>query len=71
MSKPGVDAVKFYTDEIAPYKGALELWYLENKSLRVDFKIIFLTAWVIFFPKSQLPFQWFHNLPAKPLWMEQ
>lgn len=71
MSKPGVDAVKFYTEEIAPYKGALELWYLEHKSLWVDFKIIFLTAWSIVFPSSQLTFKWFKGLPEKPSWMEK
>ena len=70
MSKPGVDAIEFYTTKIAPYKGALELWYLEHKNLWVDLKIIFLTAWVILFPKSQLPFKWF-NLPEKPAWMEE
>ena len=71
LSKQGVDAVKFYTEEIAPYKGALELWYLENKSLWVDFKIIFLTAWSIVFPSSQLTFKWFGDLPSKPSWMEK
>jgi len=70
MSKPGVDAVDFYTREISPYKGALELWYLKNKNLWTDFKIIFLTAWVIVFTKSQLPYKIFKDLPAKPQWME-
>ena len=70
MSKHADDAVGFYTNEIAPYKGALELWYLDNKNLWVDFKIIFLTAWVIVFPKSKLPFKLFKKLPAKPAWME-
>ena len=70
MSKPGVDPIDFYTKEIAPYKGALELWYLKQKNIWIDFKIIFLTAWVILFPKSRLPFKWFKNLPPKPEWME-
>ena len=70
MSKQGIDPVAFYTNEIAPYKGALELWYLKQHSLWIDFKIIFLTAWVILFPKSQLPFQWFRDLPPRPQWME-
>jgi len=70
MSRTNIDPVQFYTNEIAPYKGALELWYLKNKTLWIDFKIIFLTAWVIVFPKSKLPFKWFKNLPAKPAWME-
>lgn len=70
ISRPGVDAIDFYEKKIAPYKGELELWYLENKSLWVDFKIIFLTAWVIFFPGSQLIFKWFRNLPPRPAWMD-
>ena len=70
MSKPNVDPVDFYTKEIAPYKGALELWYFRQKNIWIDFKIIFLTAWVILFPKSQLHFKWFKNLPPKPEWME-
>ena len=71
MSKPGIDPIDFYTKKIAPYKGALELWYLQQKNLLTDFKIIFLTAWVIFFPKSKLPFKCFNNLPPKPEWMEE
>ena len=71
MSKPNISPVIFYTNEISPYKGALELWYLKHKNLWVDFKIIFLTAWVILFPKSQLPFKWFKNLPPRPKWMEE
>lgn len=71
MSKPEIDPIDFYTKKIAPYKGALEIWYLQQQSLWTDFMIIFLTAWVIFFPKSQLPFKCFRNLPPKPEWMEE
>ena len=53
----------FYRDCISPYKGALELWYKRNRSTWVDFKLIFLTAWVILFPSSTLPHLWFKNLP--------
>ena len=52
---------------IAPYKGALELWYQENISLATDMKIIFLTAWVIFFHNSNLPSRIFKGLPEKPV----
>lgn len=55
-----------YATHIAPYKGALELWYLENASLATDLKLIFLTAWVIFFPESDLVFRIFKDLPKKP-----
>lgn len=71
MSQPGIDVIFFYTTKIAPYKGELELWYLKHKNLWVDFKIILLTAWVIVFPKSKLPFKSFKNLPPNPHWMEE
>ena len=70
MSRPGVDPIAFYTEKIAPYKGEVELWYQKQKSLWVDFKIIFLTAWVIVFSKSDLTYKIFKDLPAKPEWME-
>ena len=70
MSQPGIDPIEFYTEKIAPYKGEVELWYQKQQSLWVDFKIIFLTAWVIIFPKSNLTYKFFKDLPAKPEWME-
>ena len=70
MSMPGIDPIDFYIKKIAPYKGALELWYLQHNNLWIDFKIIFLTAWVIFFPKSRILSKCFKNLPPKPEWME-
>ena len=69
LSQEGIDPIAIYTDKIAPYKGMLELWYLENKSIWVDLKIIVLTAWVIIFPSSKLPFKAFKNLPPQPSWM--
>ena len=71
LSKPNCDVAKFYIEKIAPYKGELELWYLENKNLIVDFKIIILTAWMVIYPKSKLPYALFNTLPVKPQWMEE
>ncbi len=56
----------FYKKVIAPYKGALEEWYQLNISFQTDFKIIFLTAWAIIFPKSELVYNWFPTLPKRP-----
>src|SRR5690349_13195161 len=58
---------EFYEKVIAPYKGALELWYNRKKSFGVDLLIIFLTAWVILFPKSQLMYKIFKDLPERNL----
>jgi lipopolysaccharide/colanic/teichoic acid biosynthesis glycosyltransferase len=66
MSETRMPVKEFYAEVIAPHKGALELWYQENISFLTDLKIIFLTAWVIFFPSSNLPYKLFKDLPARP-----
>ena len=71
LAKSGMDYTECYKTRIAPYKGELELWYLRHKNLWVDIQIIFLTAWVIVFPSSQLPYKMFRSLPAMPSWMEE
>lgn len=63
LSKSSMPVSECYAKVIAPHKGALELWYLENISLLTDLKLIFLTAWVIVFPKSNLMYRWFKGLP--------
>lgn len=69
VSAPGVDPIALYTDKIAPYKGELEIWYQKNASSWLDMKLIFITAWVILSPESNLPHKWLKDLPAKPEWM--
>jgi lipopolysaccharide/colanic/teichoic acid biosynthesis glycosyltransferase len=55
-----------YANIIYPYKGQLEVWYQKNISFYTDFMIIFFTAWVIVFPKSNLIYDWFKDLPKRP-----
>ena len=59
------DPIAFLRQCIQPFKGELEVWYYHNRSLWVDCKIIFLTAWVILFPKSNLTYKAFPTLPRK------
>ena len=66
ISEAGQDPKEFYKDQIAPYKGALELWYLQHKNLWVDFKLLVLTFWVLIFPKDIRLERWFSHLPPKP-----
>jgi len=54
-----------YRDVILPYKGALELWYQDHRSFYTDFMLLFLTAWYVLFPKSQLVFKVFPSLPKR------
>ena len=56
----------FYDHVIMPYKGSLEEWYVRNMSLITYFKGIFVTAWVVVFPKSQLAWRAFKGLPEPP-----
>lgn len=57
------DPIEFLRKCIQPFKGDLEVWYYHNRSLWVDCKIIFLTVWVILFPKSDLTYRAFRTLP--------
>tara|TARA_B110000046_G_scaffold32417_1_gene34713 strand:- start:751 stop:1425 length:675 start_codon:yes stop_codon:yes gene_type:complete len=66
ISNHSGDKHQFYQDMIAPYKAQLELWYLNKSSLSVDFSLIFITAWVIIFPKSNLVNKAFKSLPKRP-----
>ncbi len=59
------DPHQFYNRVIAPYKGDLEMWYQKNMSFFLDLQLIFLTAWLIIFPKSRLYEKWFKDLPKK------
>jgi lipopolysaccharide/colanic/teichoic acid biosynthesis glycosyltransferase len=60
------DKHAFYKQHIAPYKGELEIWYQKNLNFITDVKLVFCTAWVIIFSKSELPFRIFKGLPPKP-----
>lgn len=52
-----------YREDIIPYKAELEKWYLANRSVLTDIKILFLTAWAIVFPRSDLHFKVFPDVP--------
>lgn len=54
ISASSLEPKEFYKSVIAPYKGQLEIWYNNNKSILLDLKLIFLTAWTIIFPGSNL-----------------
>lgn len=54
-----------YAKVIAPYKGALEMYYLKHIGFWTDFKLVFLTAWAVVFPKTKLVEKWFKGLPER------
>lgn len=66
LSETKMEPALFYAQYISPYKGELELWYQDHLSFRTDFMLVFLTAWVIFFPQSELVYKIFRDLPSRP-----
>ena len=59
-------SVDFYDNVIAPYKGALEEWFVSNKSLYIYFMAIFTTVWAVLFPKTEVAWTLFKGIPAPP-----
>lgn len=66
VKEQGGDTWEFYTQKIYPFKGELEKWYRSHQTFLTDLKILLLTAWVIVFPTSTLPYSWFPTLPKRP-----
>ena len=59
-------SVDFYNNIIAPYKGRLEEWFVDNKNLYMYFMAILITLWVVLFPNSNLVWTVFKGLPIPP-----
>ena len=53
----------YYEEKIAPYKGEVEVWYKENISIILDLKLIFITIWVVLYPKSNILFSLIKGIP--------
>jgi lipopolysaccharide/colanic/teichoic acid biosynthesis glycosyltransferase len=56
----------FHDTVVAPYKGLLEIWYCNHRSLWVNFLLILITVWMLFRPKSNIFFYLFKDLPPIP-----
>ena len=56
----------FYDNVIGPYKGEVEAWYVGKQGLITYFFLILLTVWVVIFPKSDLVWRLFKDLPSPP-----
>ena len=54
---------KFYVDKIANYKGSLEEWYVENRSVFLYFYLIIITVYVIFTNKQNFLWSVYPTIP--------
>jgi lipopolysaccharide/colanic/teichoic acid biosynthesis glycosyltransferase len=59
-------SVDFYDKVIAPYNGDVEAYYSQIIGIFSYFKIIFLTLWMVIFPKSSLVWKVFPRIPSPP-----
>ena len=59
-------SVEYYDTVIAPYKGALEEWFVCHKGLYIYFLAIFITVWAVFFSKTAVAWVVFKGLPKPP-----
>ena len=59
-------SIEFYNNIIAPYKGSLEEWFVSNKGIYIYFLAIFLTIWIVIFPRSYIAWKVLKNLPTHP-----
>jgi lipopolysaccharide/colanic/teichoic acid biosynthesis glycosyltransferase len=60
------DKKAFHQNVIAPYKAALECWYVDNAGLFNYFKLILLTAISVLNPSASAWKTWFKDLPQVP-----
>jgi lipopolysaccharide/colanic/teichoic acid biosynthesis glycosyltransferase len=59
-------SVDFYDSVIAPYKGALEEWFVSHQSLYTYFVAIVVTVWAVAFPTTGIAWRVFRELPIPP-----
>jgi len=63
------DALGYYDEVIAPYKGMLEKWYVQHQSVGIYFKLIGLTILVVLTGKRDIVWKVLPDLPPRPDWL--
>jgi lipopolysaccharide/colanic/teichoic acid biosynthesis glycosyltransferase len=66
LAKSALPPIEAYRQEIGPYKGRLECWYVDHQSLWLDLKLLVLTAIVVLLPNLRLHETWLKDLPRQP-----
>lgn len=59
----GKDVRACYREDIMPFKGALECWYVDNANFVTDIKILTATAIAVLSPSWRGYWKWFPDLP--------
>jgi lipopolysaccharide/colanic/teichoic acid biosynthesis glycosyltransferase len=61
--KDGRDLRQCYREDIMPFKGELESWYVDHPGIVTDFKILVATAIAVLFPRWRGFWNWFADIP--------
>lgn len=61
-----IDPVAFYDNVVAPYKGELEKWYVNNQGVKTYVFAIMVTIWVVVFSRSRIAWKIFDGIPNPP-----
>lgn len=56
-----------YKEDIAPYKGELEVWYSQKQNFLLDLALIALTAYIVVFSNSKIVHKIYKDLPKNSL----
>ena len=71
VEKKGGDKAEFYKANILPYKGQLEEWYADHRSVGLYFKLIWRTAVSVLSPDNNNWRKAFKGLPQVPENLEE
>lgn len=71
MMHKNEDPELFYDKILMPYKGDLEIWYVENSSITNYFFLIAITAFSVITKSNMIIFKYFPSLPSIPVSLEK
>jgi len=66
VANSGKTVEQCFSEIIGPYKAELEAWYSKRQTVLNYFLLIFITVWVIFFPRSEIYRKIWPSLPPLP-----
>jgi lipopolysaccharide/colanic/teichoic acid biosynthesis glycosyltransferase len=66
LCRVSIDRDIFHDTVIAPYKGLLETWYINHRTLINYYLLIFSTVWIVINPSSTIYNYFFKDLPEIP-----
>jgi len=66
LTKSPKGYLRCFEEDVTPYKGALELWYIKNQSIGLDILLVCLTISAVLFPNSYLHLKFLKDLPEPP-----